>query len=121
MANQFSNSMVALALKLINQYGEQVTFNRTTRGTYDTTTGFTNGDSNLTYSSKVVSEYYSSKEVDGSRILEGDIKVYAPQMDQVPQPDDKITLADTSIYRVISVKLVKAVDETCLYTIQARK
>ena len=65
----------ALAERMIRRKGAVLTLTRTAQGAYDPTTSTTAAATVTIYSGSAFRESYSSKEIDGTRILVGDVRL----------------------------------------------
>lgn len=114
----FSDEMDALALELLIEFGEAVTFTHTTQGTYDVSTASISG-STSTFSGYAAPVNYTPREVNGEMILQSDIKLYVNAVSTEPVPGDKVTVSGKT-YRVVSVLKNVINSNTVLYEVQVR-
>lgn len=111
--------------KLVNTFGQTVTFERSTGGTYDTTTGTITGATDTNPTVKVYFYNYKTEEVDGNAVLMGDRKVAVLPKDTngdpfVPVENDIISgVGDkVSIKRVVPTY---SGNQVIVYTCQVRE
>lgn len=121
MATSLDNRFRPLAHNLIAKYGKDVTFTKTTAGTYDPVTGTTTGSTTTDTSVKVTPpSAFDIKEVNGTSIQTGDVKVSTAAVDYVPDINQSVTF-DGNTYNIISVSPVYSGDLVAKYDCQLRK
>lgn len=87
------------ATALIQKFGRQLTFTRTTKGAYSAATGKTS-DTTATFQKYCCVFDYSAAEVNNSTILQGDRRVLSEPHEY--QVNDSVSI-DSKAYRVISI------------------
>lgn len=107
----------ATATTLIQKFGKQLTFTRTTDGAYDPNTG-TVSQSDSSFQKYCCVFDYNDSEIDGSNILIGDRRLLAEQHEY--QVDDMVSI-DSENYRVITVQQNKPSSKLLTMTLQVRK
>ncbi len=115
----FSNEMDALALELLTEFGEAVSFTRTTEGAYDSATGTTGTSSDLVFTGFGSPQDYDTKDIDGLLVEEGDVKLYVNATSTSPARGDAVTL-DSKVYRVMRVRRFAINSADVLYELQIR-
>ena len=115
----FSDEMAAVALDLIAEFGEAVTFTVTTPGAYNPTTASTGTGTEATFTGFAVPVDYDSRDIDGEVVKESDIRIYVNPTATVPAVGDQVTL-DGVNYRVINVRRYVINSEDVLYEMQIR-
>jgi len=105
------------ATDLIQKFGRQLTFTRTTDGTYDPDTG-TSTTSDTTYQKYACVFDYNESETDGTNILVGDRRLLAEQ--HTYQVDDMVSI-DGESYRVLSISENRPSTKLLTMTLQVRK
>ena len=116
-----------LAARLLSpsDKGAALTLHVKTAGAYDPDTG-TIGETVTNHSGSGIRTNYAAAEVDGSLIMQDDVKlIVSPvQINEAdmpqPKPADAITFAG-SVYQVISVKPWNYAGVACGFEVQARK
>lgn len=120
----FYGEMDGVADELLAEFGVPLTVTYVATGSYDTSTG----GASTTTAAATVSGYvedYADRDIDGSRILTGDRRVYLSVRDTAgaaiakPGPSDKIT-ADGVQYSVVNSKAIPGAGEASLYDVQIR-
>lgn len=71
----FYSQMQSLADRMLRKYGAVVTLTRTTQGAYSSATSTTGSPTTTVTLGTAVRENYSIKEVDGTRIKDGDVRL----------------------------------------------
>lgn len=117
--SQFSDEMAQVAIDLITEYGQEADFLRSVNGEYDPTSGEYFTQDTTPYSGMIVPNDYKEREIDGTIIQRGDVKVLAHKMTETPAVGDQVTFGEID-YRIINVKKTKANGADCLYTLQVR-
>lgn len=114
--------IAATALKMVNRFGAAVTITRRTQGAYNSTTS-TYAVTESTEAAMGVVENYKPREIDGTLIQAGDIKlVLAAQGITEPSINDKVTLSNGVRYTVKGAPdIVKPGDTAIIYTLQLRR
>lgn len=84
------------------------------------TAGAPNGDLSVPYYGTVVKLDYTAKEIDGTVIQAGDVKLLCNAIASPPAIDDKVAL-DGASYRIVNVTSLRPADTTVLYVLQVRK
>ena len=109
------------AQRLIAKYGKQVVFTKTTPGTFDPVSGTTTGATSTDTTIKVAPpSSFDIKEVNGTSIQTGDVKVSVAALDYVPDISQTVTF-DSNTYNIISVSPVYSGDAVAKYDCQLRK
>ena len=116
-----ATKLTGTASRLLEAYGEQITFTRTSEGTFDPVTGTTTGgsDSSWTVSGQPMS--YELQLINGNSIQSGDVLLMIESSNYIPRPNDKALYADES-WKVVAVpEVVRAQGTTIVYTVQVRR
>jgi len=109
------------AKRLLTRFGQVVTVMREVAGGYDPTTGTVVPGSSEGYSIKGAVMNYRTQDVDGTRVLQSDKRILlAPDAAFAPKPGDRVTLADTTVLTVISVRETNPAGTAVLYELQVR-
>jgi len=116
----FSDEMAAVALDLLTEFGQTVTFNRSVYSSYDPTDGTTDTPVNTTWTAKAYPDDYKNTEIDGKHIQQGDIKLYSEaSSSNVPDVNDYVTVSGRA-YKVMDSKYITINAENVLYELQLR-
>lgn len=114
----FATDMQEVANDLLTEFGQSVTFGRTTQGTFVPSTGAVGAGTSTNYTALVHPSDYTSEEIDGVSVLYGDIKLLVYSITAV-LVGDTISL-DTVVYRIMSVIKIRAQGATIVYKVQIR-
>ena len=117
--SQFSDNMAQVALELIREFGEPVSFSRVTVGVYNPSTASSSSDVTVSYSGFGAPMEYANKDIDGTVIQRGDFRVLAHKMSEVPEVGDGLLLGSITC-RIISVNTTKVNGASLLYSLQCR-
>lgn len=115
----FSDQMSELALGLLTEFGEAVSFTNTTEGAYNPSTGSTASGSDVVFAGFGSPQDYDASEIDGTTIQQGDVRLYVNATSQAPETGDAVTL-DSRVYRVLQVRRYALNSENVLYELQIR-
>lgn len=115
----FSDEMAAVALELITEFGEAVTFTRTTEGAYNSATGTTASATTSNFAGVAVPQNYDSEEIDGTNILQSDLRLITNAVATRPEPQDQVSI-DSVLYRVINVSRITVNSNDVAYELQVR-
>ena len=112
----------ATAKRLLTRFGQVVTVKRVTPGGYDPATGATTADVTNGYSCSGAVMNYASRDIDGTLVQRGDVRVLLAPPDAAfePKPGDTVTLADATVLTVINAQATKPAGSPVLYEVQAR-
>lgn len=109
----------ALADRLLEKYGADAVLSHVTPGTTAADLSGRTGDTTATTNTKVVTLAFRYQDIDGTRIVAGDVRgLVKSNVD--PQVGDVLTVNGTDVYRVISAKPLYPKDETLLTEVQLR-
>lgn len=113
---------MTIALGLIAQYGQTVTYTQVAEGTYTPSSGTFSTGSTATASPRAVVFPYDSREIDGTNVRAEDRKVFvAPDaMTLTPKIGDTLAFADGTTARVQSIGKIYKGSTSELYILQAR-
>jgi len=123
----FYDDMALTAADLLTELGQAVTLTHTVSGAYDPATGTTGADTTTTQTVTGVEEAYSARPIDGTLILMGDKKFHLAPLNTAgaaiapPVAEDKITLADASVWTIKAVMPVSPAGTPVLFTLQIRR
>ena len=114
----FSDSMSALAVKLLTKFGQTISFTNIVEGTFNPVTNTTSVDTLTPYTALAAPSDYTRFERDLESVRQDDVKLLI-QSSTEPTIGDTFIL-DTVTYEVIAVDKVKAQGDTIVYTVQGR-
>lgn len=114
-----SDTLGAVATRLLSLYGEALTVTRVTEGAYNPDdSGVTDGTT-TTFTTYGTTYDYIASEVDGTVIQRGDVKLVVQPTAIAPLTGDVITI-DSVPHRVLNVERLKAQGVPCAYVLQLR-
>ena len=105
------------ATRLIEEYGQALTFTRTTEGSYNPATGQTTSDTSTEFTKNAAVFDYKTHEMVGA-VESGDKKLIAE--DYAYEVSDTVTI-DGDLYRVMEVKRMKPGDTSLAYELRVRR
>jgi len=109
----------AMATEMIAEAGTTMTLTRETAGVYvPATGGFTT--TSTTYTVKGVKLNYKSKDIDGTLVKAGDMKVLMAAGVVEPQTTDLLTIGGV-VWAIIFTQALEPAETPILYTLQVRK
>ena len=115
----FSDEIKAVALDLLTEFGEAITFTRVTEGAYNPATLTTATGSTTTFSGYGVPTNYGTREVDLEIVQQSDIKLYVNATSTEPAVGDTVSI-DSKDYRVLNIIKYAINSENVLYELQLR-
>ncbi len=115
----FSDEMAGVALDLLTEFGEAVSFTRTTEGAYNPATGSTAAGSDSVFTGFGYPDDYTNNEIDGVMVQQGDSRLYVNAVSTAPLPQDAVTV-DSVVYRVMFARKYSINSENVLYELQIR-
>ena len=108
------------AIESLQESGEQAVFSYTTSPVYDDDTGdLISGGTSGTQTAYGYPENYSSKEIDGSNIMRGDIKLICSAGALRPVAG-WLCLLDSKTYRVMNCEVFRKSGVDVIYYVQLR-
>ena len=115
----------ATALRMLKRYGAPVTLRRPGTGEYDPGTGTVDSEP-TDYPGTGAKFDYEQRNIDGTKILQGDQQVYlAVQQDNgqaMPRPKaGDLVLVGTEAWRVVTAESIEPASVPVLYIVQVRK
>lgn len=115
--------LAASARRQITAAGVSVTLKRDRLDDYDPTQGTAELFGSTSFTGKAVRDQYNIKDVDGTLIRSGDVKLYLVWDDEDPnmQTGEQITTGDGEVWKVVKPNPVKPGPVVLLYEVQARK
>jgi len=114
----FSDSLIAVADRLLDKYGEAATISRNVYSGYNPATSETAISSTTAYTADVHARPYVQAEIDGENILSSDLRAYVASTTS-PEIDDVFTVNSIE-YRAQTVDLLRAQGVNVVYIVQLR-
>lgn len=113
--------IAATATEMLTEYGVTATLTKPPRPDYNPATSDVEGGLSNDFEGPAVRDDYNVREIDGSRILRGDARIYL-SVDGIPQPapGDLLAFAGET-FRVVDCTPIKPADVAVLYELQVRK
>lgn len=108
-----------IAADLLKEFGQLITIKRKTGEQYDPATG-SNQQAIETYTGYGCAFHYSNNEIDGMRILTGDMVVLLENMATTPVIGDSVLVNDMEM-RLISIERVSPANIDVVYKLQVRQ
>jgi len=116
----FYDEIAALADELLVEFGGPAVLTRVTPGGYDPGTGTTTGDVTTAWNATVACFEYEQVEIDGTKIRQGDQRVYMSVIGIVnPQTGDTLTVNGV-VLNVVASRPLKPASTAVLYDVQVR-
>ena len=115
----FSDEMAAVALELLTEFGQLVTFTRTTEGAYSTATLTTGPATTSTYTGYVVPVDNDKTERDTEIVQESSTRIYLNATSTAPAIGDSVSLNSVD-YRILEIRKHVVNGEVVLYDILLR-
>lgn len=120
MTMSFSTNLIAVARRLLNTYGEELTFTRVAEGAYNVADGTVAAGTTTNYTADCASVDYNADEVDDKTILKNDIGLWIEKpASEVPAVGDTVVL-NSATYRLINVQTYRAQGTDIVYRAQLR-
>jgi len=110
-------SLEQKADSLIEAFGVELTFTRTSEGAFDPATGKTSNTTS-TFTKYACVFNYDESEVNGQSVLQSDRRLLA--QGHAYEVGDTVVL-DSETYRVVSIKQTRPADTTLAVNLQVRK
>ena len=116
----FYTRVKEMADRLLQQYGEQLTFTRVTEGAYDVSTGEVGSGSTINYSAYSHPYNYDASEIDDTNIQNNDVQLLIQKpTSYTPAVGDTVVLAGETM-RLVSVERIRAQGSDAVYKAQLR-
>ena len=117
--SQFYDNLAATAARLLATYGQVFEFTRYAPGSYDPSTGTDGAGATTTYSGNAAVFDYKSREIDGTNILQSDIRLLAERLTTVPERGDTVSIGGIN-YRVMRASPLAPGGVAVTYNLQLR-
>lgn len=123
MAGALDSLFSSLSKNLIGTFGTGGKLISRTAGTYDPETGLSSGSATTEYAVNCSPpEKYSRREIDGTRILDGDLSVMVASADYATKPTTAMTFAVRGqTFGVISVEPISSGNQDAVWKLQLRR
>lgn len=118
MATDYADELATVA-ELLQEFGANATFTRTTGSTFDPVAGSYSGGSETVINGNGVQLDYIQSEIDGAVIRRGDVKFYFDPAGGEPLIDD-VCVFTGKTYRVIDSETLAPNGTHILYELQLR-
>jgi hypothetical protein len=117
----FASNLVVTARRLVQKYGQSMSFSRVVEGSFVPSTGAVGAGTTSSYTAYGVPITYDASEIDNLTIMENDLRVIVEVnvAGNIPLVGDVVTI-DGQAYRVLSVKKTVAQSVSLIYTLQVR-
>lgn len=114
--------LAKITLDQIRRFGQKVTITRKVQGSYNASTSSRTITTSTQTNVDAVVEEYKQREIDGTMIQAGDIKMHLPALGvNQPSNNDVITTADSTSYTIKNVNVISPSGSPIMYTLQLRK
>jgi len=115
----FYDDMAAVALELLDEFGQAVTLPRTTGGSVDPITGIVTPGTDASVVTTGLLKPYPDAMIDGARILSSDRELVLSD-EQVVNPTDK-PLIDGEEWSIVNIKTINPAGTVVCYFVQVRR
>ena len=115
----FYSGLKSVSANLLQDKGRLLTFSRETETAFDPKTGKQNISAS-TYTGYGAAFNYNTKEIDGSNIQNGDIRLLLESPTTPPNNGDTATI-DGNGYRIMNIKSVSPAGTVVVYQVQLRR
>jgi hypothetical protein len=115
----FYGGLQATASRLLTDKGQLLTFSRKTTTVFNPVKG-KNNSTTSTYTGYGAAFDYKTREIDGVKVQESDIRLLLQATDTVPAINDTTTI-DSVIYKILKIDKVSPGGTVVYYEIQLRR
>ena len=117
----FSTNLLVTARRLIQDYGQSISFARVVEGAFVPSTGAVGAGTTSSYTAYGAPMQYSSREIDNVSVMTNDVLIWVEvnTAGSVPALGDVATIS-TIAHRILDVQKVVAQGTTVVYKLQAR-
>ena len=105
--------------KVIEKLGEPCTVTSTEEGAFDPATGTVGAGTTIVQSGFAAPDTYNSYEINGTTVLQGDVKLVLSKLGMRPEVGDTVTM-DSVVYRIMDVYPVRMSGADVVYIVQGR-
>lgn len=115
----FYTEMAAVALELLEEFGQSITLSRETGGSIDPITGEVTAGTDASVTTTGLIKPYPDRMIDGTRILSSDRELVLSN-EQVPLPSDKPTIGGEE-WSIVEITTVSPAGTDVVYFCQVRR
>lgn len=115
-----ANAIKKVAAKQLKSFGVEATITQLTEGSYDPVNDIDITASTAVFTGYGYTENYSKRDIDGSTIKTGDVKLMLEATDIKPLVGDVVALNGLGTYKVIDVESVLINEDAVNYVLQLR-
>jgi hypothetical protein len=117
----FATNLLATARRLIEAYGQSISFARVVEGSFVPSTGAVGAGTSSSYTAYGAPMQYSSREIDNVTVMTNDVLIWVEvnASSSIPIVGDVATLS-TIAHRILDVQKLVAQGTTVVYKLQAR-
>ena len=124
--SQFYDRMAATALRLIEQFGQEITLRDTVPGEYDPVTGSQTPDVEVDQPAQAILQDYALQQsgmtyAEGTVIKQGDKKILVAAQGLTPPTLTTTVLADGATWTIVNIKEINPAGTPLVYEIQGRR
>lgn len=116
----FSTNLISVGRRLLQTYGEELTFTRTVEGAYNPADGTTGAPTVTNFTAYSAPFDYEADEIDDKTILKNDIGLWVEKpTTEEPIVGDTVVLASET-YKIVLVENLRAQGTNIVYKLQLR-
>ncbi|WP_312450068.1 hypothetical protein [Stutzerimonas nitrititolerans] len=124
--SQFYDRMAATALRLIEQFGQEITLRDTVPGEYDPVTGGSTPDVEVSQPAHAILQDYALQQsgmsyAEGTVIKQGDKKILVAAQGLTPPTLTTTVIADGATWTIVNIKEINPAGTPLVYEIQGRR
>ncbi|MFP5338326.1 MAG: hypothetical protein ACLGIW_07520 [Gammaproteobacteria bacterium] len=124
--SQFYDRMAATALRLIEQFGQEITMRDTVPGEYDPVTGGSTPETTVDQPAQAILQDYALQQAgmsyaEGTVIRQGDKKILVAAQGLTPPQLTTTVLADGVTWTIVNIKEINPAGTPLVYEIQGRR
>lgn len=114
----FASNLQNVALRLLTDKGETITFRRHTVGSYNVSTGGVDPVTSTTFTGVGHPSNYELREIDGTRVQANDVSLLV-YVTTEPDMEDIVTI-DSVNYKIQQINKIRAQGTNIVYRLQLR-
>ncbi len=124
--SQFYDRMASTALRLIEQFGQEITLRDTVPGEYDPVTGSQTPDVEVDQPAQAILQDYALQQsgmsyAEGTVIKQGDKKILVAAQGITPPTLTTTVLADGDTWTIVNIKQINPAGTPLVYELQGRR
>jgi len=124
--SQFYDRMAATALRLIEQFGQEITMRDTVPGEYDPVTGGSTPDVEVDQPAQAILQDYALQQsgmtyAEGTVIKQGDKKILVAAQGLTPPQLTTTVIAGGATWTIVNIKEINPAGTPLVYEIQGRR